>query len=320
MFKKDFKRIDEQIKLLQDRGLVINNVQDTYLYLLTNNYYNIINGYSKPFLEEKERYISGTTFDEVARLYFFDKEIKQTLFNAILDAEHHLKSLFAYRFAELYSKDPEAYLNVSSYNDKYSKDIARAINNLDRIIRNNSRYDNNSIRYYEDHYGAVPIWVLVDYLDFGDLTNLIKISPLPLQNKIAEDLVNFIRANNPLFNQKFPPNTMVSFIKNIHETRNICAHNNRLIYSNCRADSKYFKFLHEQYGIDSNDPRNNVYTTFISLQCFISYTEYAKLNNTIRKRIRTLENHLASIDVNDILTLLGFPKDWHLMPKIEQLN
>ena len=83
MFKKDFKRIDEQIKLLQDRGLVINNVQDTYLYLLTNNYYNIINGYSKPFLEEKERYISGTTFDEVARLYFFDKEIKQTLFGGL---------------------------------------------------------------------------------------------------------------------------------------------------------------------------------------------------------------------------------------------
>lgn len=284
---------------------------------MTNNYYNIINGYSKPFLKEKEQYIDGATFDEVVRLYFFDKEIKQTLFTAILDAEHHLKSLFAHRFAEIHQDNPEAYLNVSSYNNKYSKNIAWAITNLDRILHMNKRYNNNSISYYEKHYGAVPIWVLVDYLDFGDLANLIKISPVGLQNKIAEDLISFIKANQPLFDEKFSPNTMVSFIKNIHETRNICAHNNRLIYFCCRADSKYFRSLHEQYDIKPTNSRNSVYTTFISLQCFISHTEYVKLNNTIQNSMRTLSNNLVSININSILKLLGFPKDWHLLPSIE---
>lgn len=318
VFKKEFKTIDEQIQILKKRGLTINDIESASRYLLTNNYYNIINGYSKPFLEEKEKYINGASFDEVSRLYFFDKEIKQTLFNAILDAEHHLKSLFAHRFAEIHKGDPEAYLNVSAYNDDYSQDIAWTITNFARIIRSNRRYDNNSIKYYIDNYGAVPIWVIVDYLNFGDLLTLIKISPISLQNKIAEDLISFIKANNPDFHKKFSPRVMISFIKNIHETRNICAHNNRLIYSSCRADGKYFKYLHSQYNIKPEDSRNTVYTTFISLQCFISRTEYAKLNNTIRKRMKTLDNHLFSIETNSILDLLGFPNNWYNLPPIQQ--
>ena len=139
-----------------------------------------------------------------------------------------------------------------------------------------------------------------------------------MQNKIARDLTRFIIANNPDFHDVFSPKVMVSFIKNIHETRNICAHNNRLINFRCRSDTKFFTFLHSKYNFTHDDARNTVYSTFISMQCFISQTEYAKLHNTIRKRINSLANHLTSIDVNSILALLGFPNDWQLTPKIEQ--
>lgn len=46
---KDFKTIDEQLALLRSRGLIIPNEEKARLYLLTNNYYNIVNGYSKYF-------------------------------------------------------------------------------------------------------------------------------------------------------------------------------------------------------------------------------------------------------------------------------
>lgn len=141
-----------------------------------------------------------------------------------------------------------------------------------------------------------------------------------MQNKIAQDLTSFIIANNPDFHGVFNPKVMVSFIKNIHETRNICAHNNRLISFRCRSDTKFFAFLHNKYGFTPDDDRSTVYSTFISMQCFISQTEYAKLHNTIRKRINSLANHLESIDINSILTLLGFPNDWQLTPKIEQFQ
>ena len=57
--------------------MTIKDEDKTKKYLLSNNYYNIINGYSKPFLKEKSEYLSGTSFNEVSKLYFFDGEIKQ---------------------------------------------------------------------------------------------------------------------------------------------------------------------------------------------------------------------------------------------------
>ena len=320
MLPKEFKTIDEQIAILKERGLAIPDEEKAKQYLLTNNYYNIINGYSKPFLEQKEQYLSGATFDEVSRLYFLDKELKQTLFNAILDAEHHLKSIFAYRFAEAHKQSPMAYLDIRSYDHEKSLSVSYMISKIHRIISKNNHYQNNSINYYLRKYHFVPIWVLIDYLDFGDLTTLINIVPRTMQNRIAQDLTSFIVANNPGFQGVFEPKVMVSFIKNIHETRNICAHNNRLISFRCRSDAKFFTYLHSKYNFTPDNDRNTVYSTFISMQCFISQTEYAKLHNTIRKRINSLANHLSSIDINSILSLLGFPNDWQLAPKIDQIQ
>lgn len=320
LLPKSFKTIDEQIKILTSRGMYIDEKSLEYVkkYLLTNNYYSIINGYSKPFLEKENLYKSGTTFEEVCSLYLFDKDIKSALFDATLNVERHLKSIFAYRFAEAHQDETFAFLDVSSFNHNYSFEIAYIVNKLNKIIQKNKKYSNNSIYHYISHYHNVPIWVLVDFLDFGDLYTLIKVIPPTIQNKIAKDLLSFIKDNDPSFLGLFPSETMLSFIKNIHETRNVCAHNNRLIYFNCRSDSIYFEPLHSRYNISSDDSRKNTYATFISTQYFLSKTEYAKLHNTIRKKFRYLNNKLSTIDIEEIENLLGFPKQWYKTPKIEQ--
>lgn len=318
MQNKEFKTIDQQIQILKDRGLIISDELQARDYLLSNNYYNIINGYSKPFLESKDKYISGATFDEISKLYFFDKEMKQTLFNAILDVEHHLKSIFTYRFAEAHKNQRYPYLDIRSYDHQNSLSVAYIVSKLDRIIKVNKHYENNSINYYFKKYHDVPIWVLVDYLDFGDLYTLIECVPRSIQNKIAKDLTSFIKASNPNFDDHFPPATMLSLIKNIHEVRNLCAHNKRLIYFNCRSDATYYAPLHDKYKISNMDHRRNIFTTFISIQCFISRIEYANLNNSIRKRINILNKSLHSININEILALLGFPANWHKLPKLAQ--
>ncbi|EJP30331.1 Abi-like domain protein [Selenomonas sp. FOBRC9] len=74
---------------------MIDDEDKAKLYLLTNNYYNIINGYGKYFPRNGDTYINGTNFNEISHLYFFDKEMKQALFQAIINAEVHLKSSFA---------------------------------------------------------------------------------------------------------------------------------------------------------------------------------------------------------------------------------
>lgn len=315
---KKFSSIEEQIELLKKRGLNIPDEDKAARYLLTNNYYNIINGYSKYFQESEDTYIANATFDEISKLYFLDKELKQTLLNAILAAEHHLKSIVAYRFAEKHSNEKYAYLNSSCYNTNKILNIGFNISKITKLINNNKNINNNAIHHYYTKYHDVPIWVIVDFLDFGSLRSIIDNLPSDLQNIIAKDLISFIKDNNPDFNTIFPPEIMISFIKSIHEVRNICAHNNRLLDFKCRSDLKYFGAIHNRYDINNDSERRTVYDVFIILQCFFSKKEYAILHNTVLKRLRNISKKLNSINIGVILTCLGFPNDWLTSDKLPQ--
>lgn len=315
---KRFKTINEQIKILKERGLIFPNEEKARQYLLTNNYYNIVNGYGKYFQNEPDKFISGTTFDEVSKLYFCDKQLKQDFLNSILNVEHHLKSIFAYRFAEEFDNKRYAYLDINSYNPEKVLSVGKIISDLSRLINFHKNNPHDPIHHYVKKYNDVPIWIIVEFLDFGKLCLLIRNSKRTIQNKICKDLSKFINENIGEFNVHFTPEIMISFIENIHELRNICAHNNRLLKFRCKADSKYFQPLHKKYNIDNADDRKFVYSVFVSMQCFLSKTEFKILNNSIRKRLNLLKNHLSSIDIQKILQALDFPSNWLEQPKQKQ--
>ncbi len=48
-FMKDFKLVTEQVDLLKSRGMLFEDEQDAICKLLSDNYYNIINGYKDLF-------------------------------------------------------------------------------------------------------------------------------------------------------------------------------------------------------------------------------------------------------------------------------
>ena len=306
---KKFSTIAEQMDLLTSRGLKIHDRDKASLYLLTNNYYNIINGYGRFFPRSGENYTAGTSFNEIAQLYLFDREIKQSLFNAILSAENHIKASFAYRFAEKYPNIPFAYLNTSCYNQDKTLSVVATISRLSYIIEQQKKKKHSSINHYLNHHGDIPIWVLSNSLNFGELRYMISLVTTDIQNQVAKDMLSFIKAHIPA-PSTFLPETMISFIDNIHEVRNVCAHNNRLLDFHCRHDSRYWKDLHDLYNVPANSERNNVYSVFISLQCFLSLVEYGTLHNKLLKLMLHLDKHIKTISTENIYHSLGFPTDW----------
>lgn len=315
---KPFQTLDEQIGILKGRDMIIQDIEKAKRFLLSNNYYNIINGYSKFFPRKSEKYINGTTFNEVTQLYLFDIKIKEAFFQAILAAESHLKAIFAYRFAEAFHDIPYAYLNISCYDPRKTLSVVSTISKLSGIINYQKNNRESSIYHYIHEYHHVPIWVLVNYLDFGELRHMLDSSQERIQNKVAKDISEFVQQNIQSATT-FTPEVMLAFISNINEVRNVCAHNNRLLGFHCRRDDKYWAPLHNPYSITPNDERRDAYSVFLSLQCFLSKKEFQILHNTLRKRMNYLRNQLNSIDINQILSLLGFPDDWNTtVSKIKQ--
>lgn len=309
---KPFKKLAEQIAILEQRGLKVIDHQKAEQYLLSNAYYTIINGYSKFFQTSSDTYIAGATFDEIAALYSFEKDVKRSILQAILDSEHHIKSILSHRFSEQHQGIRYAYLNTSCYDDNRILEVGQIISQLSKIINHNKKFKENPINHYVAKYNDVPLWVLTNFLDFGQIRHIIENLPTSLQNKIAKDLVGFIKTNKPGFNSVFEPETMISFLKNINQVRNVCAHNNRLLNHTCHSNSVYFSAIHDSFQLQDDDSRKTLYSTVVSLQCFISRPEFVCLWNALRKRVRKLSNKLKSIDINVINAALGFPKDWHL--------
>lgn len=320
---KEFKTTSEQIELLKQRGLIIPDEERAKKYLLSQNYYNLINGYARFFPREGDNYTAQTSFDEITSLYVFEREFKQVLLLGILEAETHLRSIFAHRFAEKFKDEPYAYLNINCYEQDKTLLVAKTISNLSRkfLAHNKDKSNkNSSIAHYLRKYKHVPIWVLVNHIEFGELRHLLKHSKKSLQNKICKDCLEFIGQNIPDNHSQFQPETLNSFLENINDIRNICAHNNRLLGFRCHQSTKYWAPLHEKYNIQNEDERRSAYEAFLTLQCFISRNEYAIMHNTFKKRFKTLSNKLKTIPVNNVLKELGFPDNWHIdNDKIEQL-
>ena len=307
---KPFASVSEQIETLESRGMIFNHDRQNTNFMILNNYYNVINSPGKFFIESDNKYIEGTSFKEIIAVYEFDKALKTILFNKIIEIEAHLRSLVSYYFFKTAPDTPYNYLdpnNYSSNNDHTRKLIA----DLNLVIDKHKDTPGHAINHYINRHSMVPLWVLVNHLNFGTIENMIYQMKDRSDNHIAMICSQILRENlglnqAPTFNLKH----LKSYVSAIRSLRNILAHNNRLFWYTWKTTS-YHNELHSKYGIIERSNRNDVYNVFLVMQCFLLSEQYAILHNTILKRIKTLSLKLHTIDVNIILNSLGFPNDWH---------
>ena len=85
MKSKIFKTINEQIDILESRGLIVEDYDRAKEILLRENYF-FLNGYRHLFMQNArdDKYIDGTTFDELYGVFTFDRRIRNIFFKNIL--------------------------------------------------------------------------------------------------------------------------------------------------------------------------------------------------------------------------------------------
>jgi len=199
--KPEFYSIDSQIKLLQDRGMLVNNLEFASETLEMLGYSTLITQYSDYFMPPTKKklrdkqYCDNVEFSEIVSLYEFDINIKNIFFMYLCKAKRNLSSLIAKFFCEKFP-DPLSYLNINNYNHTLET----------KPIIKNSQLDEDKISYraddvikvmlshlYNDEYketntfenhscinecfknnrGNVPLWVVISELDFFELWKLL---------------------------------------------------------------------------------------------------------------------------------------------------
>lgn len=196
---KAFASHDEQITILQNRGLQVLDKAAAKRVLSRENYYALVDGYKEPFLEHDERlnpygreqYQQGTEFGQLYALYRFDRELRMLMLNELLKFEKNIKSKVAYRFSEKF-KGNDSFLDPANYSpdEVHHHERDRIISTLANLIKSHKKRDRvryPAIREFYDKHKNVPLWVLVNFLSLGQITNFYSVIDEELRERIAQD-------------------------------------------------------------------------------------------------------------------------------------
>lgn len=221
-YKKPWRSLEEQADLLiNERGLIAD--RDDLISRLADVGYYRLSGYWYIFKRnpqvnqngpKDERFIEGTTFDQVWKLYTFDRQFRLVVLDAIERVEVYFRTQLAYELAAETGPfgflDPENLPRLKA--EEYSEFIGRCVEELDRSREPFAVHFKSS---YGDEHALPPYWILVNLMDFGTMLRLYNGASPEIRNKLASDLGVSARV-------------LKSWLVAINTTRNICAHHGRL--------------------------------------------------------------------------------------------
>ncbi len=302
MTGKIFKTLDEQIDILKGKGLIINNESKTREVLFRENYF-FISGYRHLFTERKDKFLPGTTFEELYATFLFDRAIRNTFFKNILVVENNIKSITSYQLSRKYGFKEKDYLNPENFSQDslQSRQVYDVLNKVKRQIRVNGRKHSATFHYIE-HYGYIPFWILVKVLSFGIMAEFYEI----LKYEDQEDISNFYKVN---------PEVLGIYLSLLSNFRNVCAHEDILYDHKTQRlipDTKY----HELLNIPKDDDgyiygKNDLFSLIIMMKVLLSKDDFEDMIDEIRREVNRLDRIVNVVPLDTILNRIGFPSNWY---------
>ncbi len=309
MGSKTFKDLNEQINILESRGLIINDVDITKDILLRENYF-FVNGYRHPFLENENKYKKGTTFEEVYSLFLFDRSLRNIIFKYLLIVENNIKSILSYQLSKKYGYRESDYLKTKTFDNKPNKlrQIEDLINKMKRQVRING-FQHSATRHYMYNYGYVPLWILVKVLSFGIVSEMYSILKIEDRIEIAK-------------NFNVSAEDLSIYLPLLSNYRNLCAHED-ILYENKTQRMINDTVYHKMLGIDQVDSeyvlgKNDIFSLIIILKRILREEDFKNMMSELENKINTLAYNLKTIDISIIRDILGFPNNWLDLINLEE--
>ena len=319
MKNKPFKTYRQQLNILRDRNLDVGNTSKTMRYLEEENYYNIVNGYKRPFLKRgidgktihPEEFKNGSSLDEMHSLYMFDRELRTIFLKYFLTFESNLKSRVSYRFSERF-KDGNSYLDFNNFSSRSEKlkDVLKTINILSSTISNYATRKGTSIQHYIDAHNEVPLWVLSGYLTMGNIGYFYSCSVDSLKNIIVQDFNKQYNRDYRRENKKLSlkSDDLDGIIQTINSFRNVCAHE-EILYTHKIKRPRRRSGIKNYINVEL-PTQDNLFTVYFMLTLVLRKKDKKNLQKDLKNVFSKFSNNFKSILFSDIKDLMGFRDDW----------
>ncbi|MBK7143671.1 MAG: Abi family protein [Xanthomonadales bacterium] len=208
-YDKPALTFDEQLALLQQRGLHVPDTARARHWLQRVSYYRL-SAYFLPF-KHGELFRAGTDFDDVAGLYVFDRKLRLLVLDAIERIEVAMRTAVTYevghRFGAFGHTDPANF----SPHFEHTKFMIE-LDTEERRARETFAAHFRSKYRSETH---LPVWMATELLSFGTISQLYASLSPDIKRAIAGEY-------------GVPDLHFASWLHTLSYTRNLCAHHKRL--------------------------------------------------------------------------------------------
>ena len=300
---KEFKTLEEQISILEHKGLIVNDKEFARTVLLRENYF-FLNGYRHLFLKSQNdrKFIDGTTFEELYSLFLFDRQFRNILFKHLLIIENNMKSIISYQLSRKYGYKESDYLKPKNFtnNPEKARQVGDLIKKMKRKVRSNAP-QHAATMHYVNNYGYIPLWVLVKVLSFGIVSELFSILRKEDQENIAESYGISIES-------------LTNYLPILANYRNLCAHED-IVFENKTQRTIDNTIYHKLLKIETVDDeyiygKNDIFALIIIIKQLITPIEFKNLTEEIHHVLANLEYNLNTITIVKVLDRMGFPENW----------
>lgn len=315
MEPKPFKSVDDQIAILQDRGMEICDDEFARRALREIGYYRL-SGYSYPYRAVQaetallsDNFIEGTTIEKVVKLYRYDQELRAVTGLQLAKIEIVLRVMISH---ELGRVDPYIHLSPHKLGKKaWDKVNVRPTEQysewLDKYSLSVVRSNEDSVIHYKKKYDAIlPVWVAVHVLDWGGLRLLYGFARDEQRKAIAQQL-------------NISESQLSSWLHCLNEVRNVCAHHGRL-YSRTFPKSPMLTREDHELGFlrrfvlddakegNRKEKKGKCFAQFTIIQYLLSKMNLEGINDLPHLLHKFPE--VSPVSVKD----LGVPENWEELP------
>jgi abortive infection bacteriophage resistance protein len=249
---KPAKSLDEQLRLLEGRGLEIEDRELARRSLLNWNYYRL-SGYFRQLQVDpragEDRFVAGTTFAHVVAARSYDVEFASVLLDGLFEVERVIRSRFAHFLAmqhgsaAFYLRD-DAYLAVMDGRGEF----------VDKLASELARSRSATVRRYSDgqDMSAVPVWVAIELCSFG------------VVSKMLTYLADSSAARSVADSLSVQWATFASTVHSLSVARNVCAHHGQLWHRRMAVQTPLLK--KEKRSWDAFDDQGPVPTALATMR------------------------------------------------------
>ena len=232
---KPWRSFSDQLKQLQNRGLQVDNVSAALDYLERLGYYRL-SGYwyslraidpvasrAQGKAVRLDHFVPGSRFEDVVRLYVFDKKLRLLALDALERIEMAVRVDVAHLLGQ---RDPRAHENPACLHGNFTKKLITKGPDAGKTqhqvwlakyqaMLNRARKE-PFVAHHQQQYGALPIWAAIEVWDFGLLSKLFA----GMQQGDQQMIAGLYGAPSGL--------AFAQWLRSLNFIRNVSAHHSRL--------------------------------------------------------------------------------------------